>query len=217
MTGDTRRVLVWDIFVRIVHWSLVILIPLAWWTYEIDRMALHRLIGYGVLALLAFRLFWGFAGSAPARFAHFLRGPRAVAAYITGRVPHHVGHNPLGGWSVMLLLSIACVQPLLGLFAADREGLDSGPLAGLVSDDHAHWAERLHATLFYVLVGLVTLHVLAIGTYAWRGRNLVWPMLSGRADISRDIVAPLGATATNIVIGLFLAASVFASLWWWGG
>jgi cytochrome b len=218
MTNDTRRVLVWDIFVRIVHWSRVFLMPLAWWTYEIDEMALHRLIGYGILALLAFRLFWGFAGSEPARFANFLHGPRKIAAYLSGRAPHHVGHNPLGGWSVALLLALSCVQPLLGLFAADREGLDSGPLAGLVSDDHAQLAEQLHAILFYyVLLGLVTLHVLAIGAYAWRGKNLFWPMLSGRARLPRDIVAPLRATVAHTAIGLFLAASVFASLWWWGG
>ena len=91
-------------------------------------------------------------------------------------------------------------------------------LAGLVSDDHAQLAELLHAILFYyVLLGLVTLHVLAIGAYAWRGKNLFWPMLSGRARLPRDIVAPLRATVAHTAIGLFLAASVFASLWWWGG
>jgi len=218
MTDDARRVLVWDIFVRIVHWSLVVLIPLAWWTYEIDQMALHRLIGYAVLALLAFRLFWGFAGSGPARFANFLRGPRKVAAYLSGRAPHHVGHNPLGGWSVSLLIGLSCVQPLLGLFAADREGLDSGPLAGLVSDDDAQLAEQMHAILFYyVLLALVALHVLAIAAYAWRGKNLVWPMLSGRAQLPRGVVQPLRGTAVHAALGLFLAASVFASLWWWGG
>ena len=86
MPDVTQRVLVWDIFVRIVHWSLVVLIPLGWWTYEIDQMELHRLIGYGVLALMAFRLFWGFAGSEPARFAHFVRGPRQVNPSTAGHL-----------------------------------------------------------------------------------------------------------------------------------
>ena len=212
-----RRVLVWDSFVRIVHWSIVILIPLAWWTYEVDQMAPHRLIGYGVLALMAFRLFWGFAGSHAARFVNFLHGPRKVAAYLFARAPHHVGHNPLGGWSVVLLLSLLCVQPLLGLFAADREGLDSGPFAGLVSDDRAQWAERLHADLFYALLALVTLHVLAIGVYALRGKNLLLPMLSGRAKVPLDVAVPSLATRSHTAIGLVLAAAVFASLWWWGG
>jgi cytochrome b len=218
MTGETRRVLVWDIFVRIVHWSIVVLIPLAWWTYEIDQMALHRLIGYGVLALMAFRLFWGFAGSATARFGNFLRSPRKVAEYLSGRAPHYVGHNPLGGWSVVLLIGLLCIQPLLGLFAADREGLDSGPLAGLVSDDHAQLAEQLHAILFYyVLLALVTVHVLAICAYAWRGKNLVWPMLSGRTKLPRDVGPPVLGTRGYAAVGLLLAISTFATLWWWGG
>jgi cytochrome b len=212
-----RRVLVWDIPIRIVHWSLVVLLPLAWWTYEVDRMALHRIVGYGVLALMVFRLFWGFAGSYAARFANFLRGPCGVAAYLSGRTPHYVGHNPLGGWSVAVLLTVLCVQPLLGLFAADRDGLDSGPFAAFVSDDHAQNVEQLHAILFYVLLGLIALHILAIGFYALRGKNLVWPMLSGRAKSALKLTAPTRATMASTVIGLLLAVSVFASLWWWGG
>lgn len=217
MTGDTRRVLVWDILVRMIHWSLVILIPLCWWTYESYEMELHRLIGYGVLALMALRLFWGFAGSEAARFANFLRGPRTVLTYLTARAPHHGGHNPLGGWSVVALFSLLCVQPLLGLFAADRDGLDSGPFAAFVSDDHAQWAEQLHANLFYVLLGLVALHVFAIGAYAWRGQNLIGPMLNGRADVPREAGTPSLATRGAAAVGVFLAASTFALLWRWGG
>jgi len=110
------------------------------------------------------------------------------------------------------------VSNRLGLFAADREGLDSGPLAGLVSDDHAQLAEQLHSILFYyLLLGLVTLHVVAICAYAWRGKNLLWPMLSGRANLPHHVIAPLHGTRARAAIGLLLAASVFASLWWWGG
>jgi cytochrome b len=180
-------------------------------------MALHRLCGYGVLALLAFRLYWGFAGSQTARFASFLRGPRGVMAYVSGSTPHHVGHNPLGGWSVALLLTLLFFQPLLGLFAADREGLDSGPLAGMVSDDHAQLAEQLHSILFYVLLALIALHVGAIAFYVLRGKNLLWPMLSGRAKVTAEVRAPRQAGYVASAIGLLLAVSVFASLWWWGG
>jgi cytochrome b len=217
MSKDVKQVLVWDIAIRTVHWALVILLPLAWWTYEVDRMALHRIVGYGVLALMAFRLFWGFAGSQTARFANFLRGPRRVADYLSGRAPHHVGHNPLGGWSVIALLVILCVQPLLGLFAADRDGLDYGPFAALVSDDHAQSAEQLHAILFYGLLALVALHVAAIAFYALRGKNLVWPMLSGRDALALDVSPPARARTAPAVIGCLLAVSVFVSLWWWGG
>lgn len=214
---ETRRVLVWDLPVRVVHWSLVLLIPLAWWTYEVDRMALHRLAGYAVLALMAFRVFWGFAGSQTARFANFLAGPRKVTAYLFHRATHSVGHNPLGGWSVAALLSLLCAQSLLGLFAADQDGLDSGPLAVFISDDHAETAEGLHAILFYALLALIALHLLAIIFYALCGKNLVGPMLSGRAALAVGVKAPLPAGRIQSVVAVLLAMSVFASLRWWGG
>ena len=213
---DAGRVIIWDLPVRFIHWSIVALIPLAWWSYEVDRMAVHRACGYGVLALASVRIAWGFAGSETARFANFLRGPRKVAAYLSGRAPHYVGHNPLGGWSVAALLGVLAIQSLLGLFAVDRDGLDPGPLTGLLSDDHAESAEHLHAILFYVLVALAALHLAAIVFHALRGRNLVWPMVTGRAGIDPDM-APRPASKPLEVCALCLGALLFAALFWWGG
>lgn len=214
---DARRVVVWDFPVRLIHWSIVLLIPFAWWTFEVDRMALHRAAGYGVLALVAVRLAWGFVGSETARFANFICGPRRVTAYLSGRVSHHVGHNPLGGLSVALLLSVLCVQPLLGLFAADQEGLDSGPLSAFVSDDHAQLAEQLHAVFFYVLLGLVTLHLAAIVFYAVRGKNIVWPMFRGWTRLAPGVAAPWQAGKVREAVAVLATALLFGSLWWWGG
>lgn len=214
---DKRLVVVWDLPVRLIHWSIVVLIPLAWWSFEVDQMALHRAMGYGVLALVAVRIVWGFVGSATARFVYFLRGPRRVVDYLVGRVPNYVGHNPLGGWSVAALLVVLALQPLLGLFAADQEGLDSGPLSAFISDDNAQTAEHLHEILFYVLLGLVTLHVAAIVFYALRGKNLVWPMLSGRARLDLGIDAPWLAGRVREAAILLLGELLSLSLWWWGG
>jgi cytochrome b len=140
-----------------------------------------------------------------------------VADYLSGRASHHVGHNPLGGWSVAVLLSVLCVQPLLGLFAADEEGLDSGPFSGFISDDHAQTAEHLHIVLFYVLLALVALHLAAIVFYAVRRRNLVWPMLSGRVRLALGATAPWRASRAREAVAVLLAALLFGSLWWWGG
>jgi cytochrome b len=214
---DARPIVVWDIPVRLIHWSIVVLIPLALWSFEVDRMALHRAAGYGVLALVAVRMVWGVWGSETARFANFLRGPRQVADYLSGRAPHHVGHNPLGGWSVAVLLSVLCVQPFLGLFAADEEGLDSGPLSGFISDDHAQSAEYLHAIFFYVLLALVALHLAAIVFYVLRRKNLVWPMLSGRVHLALGVTAPREANRVREAAAVLLAALLFGSLWWLGG
>ena len=211
-----ERAVVWDLPTRLFHWSLVLLIPFAWWTYKTDRMEWHRMAGYAVLALMAFRLFWGVFGSQTARFASFVRGPVTVWRYLTGRLPKTVGHNPLGGWSVVLLLSVLAVQPLLGLFASDEDGLDSGPFADRVGFEHAQQAEHWHELLFYGLLGLIALHLCAIVFYRLRGTSLVLPMLSGRASLPPGTRAPAHAPLWRWVVGLLLAGAVFGALYHWG-
>ena len=124
-----RPVRIWDWPTRIFHWLLVLLIPALWWTAENERTELHIQLGLITLALILFRILWGFLGSSTARFANFLKGPRGIAAYFGGRASGAVGHNPLGGWSVIAMLALLAAQVGLGLFASDEDGLYMGPLS----------------------------------------------------------------------------------------
>ncbi|HEY5204143.1 MAG TPA: cytochrome b/b6 domain-containing protein, partial [Roseiarcus sp.] len=117
--GD-RSAKVWDAPTRIVHWLLAALIPFSWWSAHNDHLPWHRLSGYSILGLLAFRVIWGFVGSSTARFRQFLSGPGQVRAYLGGRLGPIVGHNPLGGWSVLAMLTAIAVQVGLGLFSIDE-------------------------------------------------------------------------------------------------
>ncbi len=103
------RIRVWDPVVRIGHWLLVALFAAAYATGEVES-DLHVYAGYGVLGIVVVRFVWGFVGTRYARFSGFLRGPRATFAYLrsfaTGRPEHHVGHNPAGGWMIVLLLAM---------------------------------------------------------------------------------------------------------------
>jgi cytochrome b len=183
---------VWDIPIRTVHWLLAILIAFSWWSAKSDHLSWHRMSGYFILGLLVFRLLWGFVGSPTARFARFLKGPGAVAAYVRGRAPTPVGHNPLGGWSVLALLTVTAVQVGLGLFSVDEDSIEAGPLSSLVSFDAGRAIAHLHHRLFWVLVGLIVLHLAAIAVYALQGKNLVKPMVTGIALVaSRTAVPPL--------------------------
>jgi cytochrome b len=145
-----RRVRVWDRPTRLVHWSLLLLVALSWWTAANDHLTWHVLSGLFILGLTLFRLIWGVLGSETARFASFLRGPRTVLAYaatLFDRVRPsaiRVGHNPLGGWSAMLLLLLLLIQACFGLFSVDIDGFDAGPLAALISFENARWAAHWH-------------------------------------------------------------------------
>ncbi len=124
----------WDLPTRIVHWSLVVLLLVSWFTAG-ENMQVHRWSGYAIIGLLVFRLWWGVAGGSTARFTHFLKGPGATLAYMrtlgARRARDGAGHNPLGAWSVLAMLAVMLVQVGLGLFASDLDGLESGPLSHL--------------------------------------------------------------------------------------
>ncbi|BBC73852.1 Ni/Fe hydrogenase 1 b-type cytochrome subunit [Altererythrobacter sp. B11] len=176
----------WDIVTRLFHWLLVALLAFSWWSGEQHEMEWHRYSGYGILFLIVFRIYWGFAGSRTARFGSFLRSPAAVGAYARalarGAPPASAGHNPLGGWSVIAMLAALFAMVGAGLFAVDVDGFESGPLADLVSFDQGRAAAEVHEVIFNGLLALVALHILAILFYLLRfRRNLVRPMIAGRA------------------------------------
>lgn len=174
------RIRVWDIPTRLFHWLLVILFAVQWWSGKAERMDVHIAAGLAMLGLIVFRLLWGLFGGSTARFGHFVRGPGAVIAYLRGRRGPAVGHNPLGGWSVVLILLLFSVQIGLGLFASDEDYLDIGPLAHLVSFESARALAGNHEILFNILLGLTGLHIAAVLFYFLvRRDNLVMPMLGG--------------------------------------
>lgn len=201
---------VWDLPLRLFHWLLVGLLAFSWWSGENHEMEWHRWSGYAILFLLVFRLYWGLVGGTTARFAHFVRGPRAAYAYLRGLEKPDIGHNPLGGWSVVAMLAILIVMVTAGLFAVDVDGLESGPLADYVSFDAGRWASDMHSLIFNLLLGLIALHVAAILFYqVARRRNLVGPMITGGTTIIDGTAAvPLGTSAWRALIGLLIAAAV---------
>jgi cytochrome b len=202
---------IWDPTIRLFHWLLVALLAFSWWSGEQHDMERHRLSGYAILTLLVFRLFWGFAGPRTARFASFVRGPRAVFAYVRelgSRKGHAAdGHNPLGGWSVVALLAAIALMVGAGLFASDVDGIESGPLATYVSFEQSEAAADLHEAVFNVLLALTAVHVLAVLFYlVWKRQNLVRPMLTGRRPAEEgETVADLGWSPIRALVGLVLA------------
>jgi cytochrome b len=211
-----QRVRIWDWPVRFVHWSLVLLMPALWWTAEHGQLLVHERLGYLAMALLLFRLAWGLVGGSTARLSGFVKGPRTIAVYLRGLFAKGaepiVGHNPLGGWSVAILLFLLVGVIGTGLFADDTDGLNPGPLnyliQGELSGDMGHW----HHLLFNVLLGFIALHLLAILFYALvKHENLVGPMLSGRREMAAPKIAPTFAPVWRSIAALALAVGL---AWW---
>lgn len=213
--GD--RVVVWDAPVRLFHWALAGLVVFSFVTGKVagSWIEWHMKSGYAILALLLFRLAWGVAGSQTARFAAFVRGPRAALDYlratIARRPPQVLGHNPLGGWMVIFMLAILLVQAVTGLFV-DDEIANQGPLAVKVSNALVARLTTLHRYNEWVILGAVLLHLAAIATYHWGLRvNLVGPMVHGRMAVPAPVEAPRSASP---VLAAVLFALACAAVYW---
>ncbi|MBW8783909.1 MAG: cytochrome b/b6 domain-containing protein [Novosphingobium sp.] len=208
-------VAVWDGPTRLFHWLLAALFAFSWWSAEYDHLDWHQTSGLVLMALVLFRLMWGFFGSSTARFATFLRGPRGVAAYLRGEEPPLPGHNPLGGWSVFVMLALLVVQIGTGLLAVDVDGIESGPLSYMVSFDDGRTAAHVHHLAFNLLLALIALHILAIAFYlVVRRRNLVRPMITGHDHAFPADAKPL-VRAKWWALAVVLA--IAAGLTWWVG
>ena len=222
MSESAQSQRVWDLPTRLFHWSLVVLIGLQYATGEFHflDMSWHFRFGYTTLALVAFRVLWGFCGSQTSRFADFLRGPGAIWQYLRNLISAdsqtRIGHNPLGGWSVVALLTGVAVQAVSGLFASDDIDTD-GPLVAHVSDATVKVMTRVHHWDENVLLILIGLHVVAVLLYlAVKGENLIGPMFTGitRAENFR----PLRFAGTWLALALFaLCAVLVAALVGWAG
>jgi cytochrome b len=185
-TERSIRVLVWDLPTRLFHWLLLICMILSFVTGNIggNAMEYHLLSGYAILVLLIFRLACGFVGSRTARFSSFVRGPATVLSHVGMLLqkktePPYLGHNPLGGWSIVAMLLILFVQVVTGLFSND-DILTEGPLFAWVSKETSDFLTWVHLMNRFVLVALIALHISAVFFYFFfKHENLIGPMITG--------------------------------------
>jgi cytochrome b len=163
---------VWDPFVRLFHWSLVVLFVCAFATG--DEIAwLHISAGYAIAVLVILRIIWGFVGSGNARFRAFIRPPGEVMAFLRDslrlKAPRFLGHNPAGGAMVVAMLGLLTYVSVTGML--------------LTTDSYwgSHAVKEAHEAGVYAVVGLVFLHLAGVLLASIEhGENLVRAMFTGR-------------------------------------
>ncbi len=192
---------VWDLPTRLFHLLIILLVAVQWWTGENlddpvvaggwDPFILHIWSGCSILALVLFRIVWGFIGSTTSRFSHFIKSPVSMARYLGGLFSrgqaHLAGHNPVGGWSVVLMLGFLLAMPLMGLFAADADLMGAGPagpfsdMAGEdLADTLAHWHHEgweIFMIVFFIHIAAALFYLLV------KRQNLIGAMITGRDDV----------------------------------
>lgn len=215
MDTSIRAVRIWDLPVRLFHWLLVALVLFSVFTGKMkgNWMEWHMYSGYAILALLIFRIVWGFAGSTHARFSSFLAGPGAglrFARKLFSKDPAHVaGHNPIGGWMVIALLLSLLLQAGTGLFANDDIAIE-GPLYKLASKEMSDRLTTIHYYNFNVLFFLVLAHVAAVLFHVFvKKENLVSAMFTGTRNFDAATEVPAARFASSwLALVLFVLALV---------
>jgi cytochrome b len=191
---SARTVRAWDLPTRLFHWALVFCIASAWVSFQFANaladptLRWHRWNGYAILVLVVFRVLWGFVGGSTSRFSAFLTWPwnalRYLASALSGRDKKgYLGHNPAGTWMIIVLFLAVAAQAMLGLFTLEHNELTAGPLQRLILDDErlTKLVQSLHGRGFYVLLGLIALHVAVNLIYQFVMRDkLIAAMVTGR-------------------------------------
>ncbi len=209
-----RKVRVWDLPTRIFHWSLLALLLVAWFTGEEEGAAaqIHRYAGEAIAGLIVFRVLWGFVGGERSRFSDFAAGPTAIVAHVrdlfSSRPKRHLGHNPLGGIAVFLLLAVVSAIVFTGLFSGG-EGA-GGPFVGV-------WGlelSELHELLFRVLQGLVLVHLLGVLVESLKARDALIPAMITGAKIRREDEPGVDARRASLMALVFaISVGTLSSVW----
>lgn len=214
--ADLRRVAVWDIPTRLFHWTLLVLVVTSWLTGEEEgAAAIHRVSGGLIAGLLVFRLIWGFIGGEHARFADFAAGPATIVRHVRDLLEpqpkRRLGHNPLGGVAVFLLLANVAVLVATGLLSGGEH--NAGPFAGFGGLE----LSEVHEAAFRVLQVLVAIHIAGVVFETWRAKDALVPaMITGRKTRRRDEpgadarVANPWALIVAIAFGLAVSAALIA-------
>lgn len=206
---------VWDLPTRLFHWVLTIVVVALVATAKVGGawMDWHLVLGHVALALLAFRLIWGFAGGYWSRFASFVRGPAAIWRYLRGQ-NHGVGHSPLGALSVLAMLLVLLLQVGSGLMTDDAI-FHAGSLVShvpsgwvdIASSYHKQWGQ-------WLVLGLIALHLLAIVFYVRvKRQTLIRPMVTGDTSVDGHMPASRDGWVQRVTALVVAAVCAALALW----
>jgi cytochrome b len=178
----SAKVYVWDPFVRVFHWTLVVAFAVAY-VIEDDPLIVHVWAGYVVGILVVARIIWGFVGTPHARFSDFIYAPGTALRYVLNLLRFHgaryLGHSPGGGYMVVALLVFLAATVATGLvvYGGDQQ---AGPLAGMFTKKFGESFEEVHEVIANITLALIFFHVSAVVLASFvHHENLVRAMVTG--------------------------------------
>lgn len=214
---ETMTVKVWDFPTRLFHWLLIILFVVIYASAKLGEMDIHFTAAFSLSGLIIFRVMWGFLGSTYALFSQFVSSPKTTLNYlksITSKDKQsYIGHNPAGGWVVIIFLLAFIAIISAGLISTDDIYL-TGPFYHLVTDETASLATTLHRQAEYYMLGLIALHVIAVLIYKLKFKeNLVKAMVTGKKEVLKTAETKGHSKVSIISLVICISVSVAWVTW----
>jgi cytochrome b len=213
----TEKHLIWDLPLRIFHWSFAVTILASWYTAEqgADLVEIHMQLGFVALALIIFRVLWGLIGPKHARFSQFVPSPKTLWSYLRKSKADKTtpGHNPLGAMMVILMILLISAQAISGLFIND-DVFSSGPYYGSISNELEKIMRFVHHNTFDFMIAAIGLHLAAVAYY-WRVKkqNLVLPMITGKKS-AKQVKAIDAIPHSKVILACIVAACCVGFVYW---
>ncbi|KGJ92823.1 cytochrome b/b6 domain-containing protein [Colwellia psychrerythraea] len=213
----TEKHLIWDLPLRIFHWSFAGTILASWYTAEQEgeMIDLHMQLGFVALGLIIFRILWGVIGPKHARFVNFIPSPKTLISYLHPAKESKVtaGHNPLGALMVVLMIVLITLQAVSGLFIND-DIFSSGPYYGSLSNDLEKIMAFIHHNTFDFMIAAIALHLGAVAYY-WhiKKQNLVLPMITGKKS-AEQVKAIDAIPHSKVILGCLVAVCCVGLIYW---
>ena len=210
--NNPSRAVIWDLPTRLFHWLVVLCFALAWLTYDDNRfLYVHVFSGYVFLALLVFRLLWGFVGTHYARFVSFAHDFNSVTEYLlsmlNGKAMRYIGHNPAGGWAIFLMLALGLTVGITGVLTLGGEE-GHGPLAGYINYAVGIVSREIHEYAAWAMLGFVIIHLIGVVVESIVHKdNLIWAMITGHKEAEAGVLQVRGHHLLGLLIVVLVSVS----------
>lgn len=159
-----KKSYIWTLPTRAFHWLFVVFILLAFVTSEEDRLLnYHAIIGYAILILLVFRLFWGVLGPKYSHFKDFPISIKRVKKFLSNMFnseQKYVGHNPLASYVMIAMFVTIFLIILTGaLTLGIQEGKGVFSYLNISMFRDMELFEEVHEVLSTLLIVLIVAHL----------------------------------------------------------
>ncbi len=157
---------IWTISTRVFHWLFAFFIIIAFLTDDDELLSYHAIIGYSILILLLFRVYWGVWGPKHSKFSDFPFGLNSLKEFfknISNSHKEYLGHNPAASYVMLGIYITTFLTIITGIFAF---GIQEGKgILSFLTDSFLkkmELFEKTHEILSSLLIILILFHLLGL-------------------------------------------------------